>query len=80
MIKQLEQAITKLSQLPETEQEKIAEMILVTIENTKLSANPLDTLDVKAKNISISETTLLSESSLAKDWLTEEEDKAWQNL
>ncbi len=78
MIKQLEQAITKLSQLPETEQEKIAQLILVTIENTKLSANPLNTLEVKAKNIS--ETTLLSESSLAKDWLTEEEDKAWQNL
>ena len=29
---------------------------------------------------SISDTTLLSESLLAKDWLTEEEDNAWQNL
>ena len=26
------------------------------------------------------ETTLLSESSLAKDWLTPEEDQAWQDL
>ena len=26
------------------------------------------------------ETTLLSESSLAKDWLTPEEDEAWQDL
>ncbi len=26
------------------------------------------------------ETTLLSESSLAKDWLTPEEDAAWQDL
>ena len=27
-----------------------------------------------------SETALLSESSLQKDWLTSEEDKAWQHL
>ncbi len=26
------------------------------------------------------ETALLSESSLQKDWLTSEEDKAWQHL
>ncbi|MDJ0743579.1 MAG: DUF2281 domain-containing protein [Xenococcaceae cyanobacterium MO_167.B27] len=26
------------------------------------------------------ETALLSESVLAKDWLTSEEDEAWQNL
>ena len=26
------------------------------------------------------ETTLLSESSLRKDWLSPEEDEAWQNL
>ena len=26
------------------------------------------------------ETTLLSESALAKDWSTPEEDKAWQDL
>ena len=26
------------------------------------------------------ETTLLSESILAKDWLTSEEDEAWQHL
>lgn len=26
------------------------------------------------------ETTLLSESALAKDWLTPEEDEAWQHL
>ena len=28
----------------------------------------------------ILETTLLSESSLAKDWLRVEEDEAWKNL
>ena len=27
-----------------------------------------------------SETAILSEASLAKDWLKPEEDKAWQNL
>lgn len=27
-----------------------------------------------------SETAVLSEASLAKDWLKPEEDKAWQNL
>ena len=27
-----------------------------------------------------SETALLSQSSLQKDWLTSEEDKAWQHL
>lgn len=26
------------------------------------------------------ETAILSESSLKKDWLSEEEDEAWQNL
>ena len=28
----------------------------------------------------ISETTLLSEQSLAKEWLTSEEDEAWKDL
>ena len=28
----------------------------------------------------ISETTILSEASLAKDWLKPEEDEAWQDL
>ena len=28
----------------------------------------------------ISETAVLSEASLAKDWLKPEEDEAWQNL
>lgn len=33
----------------------------------------------KAKKI-ISETALLSESSLAKEWLTPKEDEAWKDL
>lgn len=78
MIQQLEKAISKLSELSETEQEAIAQMILTTIESKKPSANAWDTLKEMAG--SISDTTLLSESSLAKDWLTEEEDNAWQNL
>lgn len=147
MIQQLENAISKLSELSETEQEAIAQMIMTTIENKKSSVNAWDTLKEMAGSISlenpensenndplaelrnsdfigcfsdepnlaekseqinqnlskiypqnlkviaefvefikqkqeinISETTLLSESSLAKDWLTEEEDNAWQNL
>ena len=36
-------------------------------------------LRFKMSNDSL-ETALLSESSLRKDWLKEEEDKAWQNL
>ncbi len=32
---------------------------------------------IKEKNL---ETTLLSESSLKKDWLRQEEDEAWQDL
>lgn len=78
MIQQLEKAISKLSELSETEQEAIAQIIMTTIEEKKSSANGEDNL--KKMMRSISDTTLLSESSLAKDWLTEEEDNAWQNL
>ncbi|MBR8828968.1 MAG: hypothetical protein DSM107014_13890 [Gomphosphaeria aponina SAG 52.96 = DSM 107014] len=78
MIQQLEKAISKLSELSESEQEEIAQIIITTIESKKQSANGWDRSKEMAG--SISDTTLLSESSLAKDWLTEEEDKAWQNL
>jgi hypothetical protein len=30
--------------------------------------------------INLDEVSLLSQDALAQDWLTEEEDKAWQNL
>ena len=36
-------------------------------------------LENKSRN-KISETAILSESSLAKDWLKPEEDEAWQDL
>ena len=36
---------------------------------------------IKAKHLQEKiETTILSESSLAKDWLKPEEDEAWQDL
>ena len=35
---------------------------------------------IKYKHQEKRETILLSESILAKDWLTPEEDKAWQNV
>jgi len=78
MIKQLEKAINKLSELSEAQQEEIAQMIMISIESKEQPANGSDTL--KKMTGSISDTTLLSESLLAKDWLTEEEDNAWQNL
>jgi len=34
----------------------------------------------KKHNIESAESLLLSESSLRKDWLSVEEDEAWQNL
>ena len=78
MIKQLENVINKLSELSEAQLEEIAQMSMISIESKEESANGTDTL--KKMSGSISDTTLLSESSLAKDWLTEEEDNAWQNL
>ncbi|WP_324282511.1 hypothetical protein VKI22_02020 [Cyanobacterium aponinum UTEX 3221] len=51
MIQQLEQAIIKLSELSQTEQEEIAQMILSTIESKKQSANAWDTLEEMAGSI-----------------------------
>ena len=39
----------------------------------------LQYLKYKHRNKNV-ETAFLSESALAKDWLTPEEDEAWQNL
>lgn len=36
--------------------------------------------DKPDSKINVDEVTLMSEQSLAKDWLAPEEDKAWQNL
>ncbi|WP_330203506.1 hypothetical protein [Cyanobacterium sp. Dongsha4] len=51
MIQQLEEAIIKLSELPQTEQEAIAQMILSTIESKKESLNAWDTLEEMAGSI-----------------------------
>ena len=40
----------------------------------------IDYLLIKANNIKKNETLLLSEKSLAKDWLKPEEDEAWKDL
>jgi hypothetical protein len=37
-------------------------------------------LQTKQQQKEMLETTIMSESSLAKDWLKPEEDAAWQNL
>ena len=35
---------------------------------------------INAKPTNFSETAILSESTLGKDWLRQEEDEAWQDL
>jgi len=35
---------------------------------------------ILTENTNVSETALLSEKSLAKEWLSPEEDKAWKDL
>lgn len=54
--------------LPENYIGKKVEVIAFTIEETNM------------ENIDKPTTYLASEKSLAKDWLTTEEDKAWHNL
>jgi hypothetical protein len=51
MIQQLEKAISKLSELSESEQEAIAQMIMTTIESKKESSNAWDTLKEMAGSI-----------------------------
>lgn len=60
------------------------EILLKEIENIpdellKETLDYLRFLKYKQRNESL-ETTLLSESSLKKDWLRPEEDEAWKNL
>ncbi|PAX52916.1 DUF2281 domain-containing protein [Brunnivagina elsteri] len=62
----------------------LKELIIQEIEQTPefLLEEVLDFLQfIKVKHIQEkSEITLLSESSLEKDWLKPEEDEAWQDL
>ena len=46
----------------------------------KKTYRALVTILEEEPKVEISETALLSEMSLAKDWNTPEEDKAWQHL
>lgn len=46
----------------------------------KLKDNGLMIRPVKSVDVPASETMLLSESALAKDWNRPEEDEAWANL
>lgn len=55
MIKQLEKAISKLSELSEIEQEAIAQIIMTTIESKKPSANAWNTLKEMAGSIEMPE-------------------------
>ena len=64
---------------------KAKESLLKEIEQIPESLLPevlefIQYLKYKHHNYETTETTLLSESILAKDWLTPEEDEAWQHL
>ncbi|PZV25345.1 MAG: hypothetical protein DCF12_15405 [Snowella sp.] len=52
------------------------------LESVKLSTSKKAIVTILEDNpiISISETALLSEASLAEDWLRPEEDEAWSHL
>jgi hypothetical protein len=61
-----EQIVREIAQIPEPLLEEILDFIQF-LKHKQLSQEKL-------------ETALLSESSLKKDWLTPEEDEAWQHL
>ena len=52
------------------------------LESVKLSSSKKAIVTILEENpiISTSETALLSEATLAKDWLRPEEDEAWSHL
>jgi hypothetical protein len=52
------------------------------LESVKLSSSKKAIVTILEENpiISTSETALLSEATLAKDWLRTEEDEAWSHL
>jgi hypothetical protein len=52
------------------------------LESVKLSSSKKAIVTILEENpiISASETALLSEATLAKDWLRPEEDEAWSHL
>ena len=52
------------------------------LESVKLSSSKKAIVTILEENsiISISETALLSEATLAEDWLRTEEDEAWSHL
>ncbi len=62
-----QQIIQALENVPESQLSKI----LTFIELVK---------NQEQSDITITESLLLSESALAKDWLSEEEEEAWQDL
>ena len=57
---------------------KNAEEIIDSLE--KMKAVKIKPVSKKRDNLTGLETYLLSESTLAKDWLKKSEDKAWKDL
>ena len=69
-----QQIIEEIEDIPEPLLNEIIDFIQF-LKRKHLCQNSLD-----MEPINSLETVLLSESSLAKDWLTKEEDEAWQHL
>ena len=69
-----QQIIAEIESIPEPLLKEIIDFIQF-LKQKHLSQEKLD-----MEEINKLETALLSESSLAKDWLTKEEDEAWQHL
>lgn len=84
MMKQLEKVITEISKLSELEQENIAQIAQnlskIDLKNLIIVADFVEFIKHKQENQVIQEITLLSQSSLAKDWLKEEEEQACKSL
>ncbi len=69
-----QQIIEEIESIPEPLLNEIIDFIQF-LKYKHLSAQKLDMEDINKL-----ETALLSESSLANDWLRKEEDEAWQHL
>ena len=69
-----QQIIEEIEYIPEALLTEIVDFIQF-IKQKHLSQNKLDMQEINSL-----ETALMSESSLAQDWLSKEEDEAWQHL
>lgn len=74
MLNYKQQIIEEIEYIPEPLLNEIVDFIQF-LKNKHLSQKTLEMEEINQQ-----ETALLSESSLAKDWLSKEEDEAWKHL